>query len=346
MKKDLVPCQGIEEDPAHPAIYPTGIKHKKLTSLQNKILDLIIKRFLATFGDSAVTNFIQATVSIKGHDFVAKGNTILDYGWIPIYEPYFSVKEANLPQLIKGDFVQVNEVTAIEDFTKPLPRYNQATLLNKMESEGIGTKSTRAETINLLIKRKYIIQDKIGLEPTELGFTILETMKKYIPEIVSTKLTAFLESSIKGVEEGELDMINLQKYLENSLMNPLNKIKINEMAIGSDIKNVLVVTEDKRSFGKCPKCQVGNMTLIKSNKTNKRFLACSKFRITGCRTIALVPRFGLIKKSNIVCNCGWPILSVMFKRKSALKTCVNRSCRENRSNKMGSNHNLDPNTSI
>lgn len=346
MKKDLVPYQGIEEDPAHPAIYPTGIKRKKLTSLQNKILDLIIKRFLATFGDSAVTNFIHVTIDLKGHDFVAKGNTILDYGWIPIYEPYFSVKETNLPQLIKGDSVQVNEVTAIEDFTRPLPRYNQATLLDKMESEEIGTKSTRAETINLLIKRKYIIQDKIGLEPTELGFTILETMKKFIPDIVSTKLTAFLESSIKSVQEGELDMINLRKYLENSLMNPLNKIKINEMAIGSDIKNVLAATEDKRSFGKCPKCHLGKMVLIKSNKTNKRFLACSKFRITGCKTIALVPQFGLIKESDIVCTCGWPILSVMFRRKSAWKICVNRSCRENRPNKMASHHNLDPNTSI
>ena len=60
-----------------------------------------------------------------------------------------------------GESVEVNEVTAMEDYTKPPARYNQATLLDKMESEGIGTKSTRADIINLLIKRKYIIQDKI-----------------------------------------------------------------------------------------------------------------------------------------------------------------------------------------
>ena len=124
---------------------------------------------------------------MNGHDFMAKGNTILNYGWIPIYEPYFSINESNLPELRMGESVEVNEVTAMEDYTKPPARYNQATLLDKMESEGIGTKSTRADIINLLIKRKYIIQDKIGLEPTELGFTILNTMKKFIPEIVSTK---------------------------------------------------------------------------------------------------------------------------------------------------------------
>lgn len=346
LKKNLVPNQGVEEDPAHPAIYPTGVKHKKLSIMQNKILDLVIKRFLATFGDSAVTNFNEVTINVSGHDFIAKGNTILNYGWIPLYKPYFSIKEMSLPHLVKGDSVQVNEVTALEDFTKPPASYNQASLLEKMESEGIGTKSTRAETINLLIKRKYITQDKIGLEPTELGFIILDTMKKFIPDIVSTKLTAFLESSIKRVEEGELDMINLRKNLEKSLVNPLNKIKINELAIGNEIRNGLATSEVKRSFGKCPKCHTGEMVLIKSNKTKKRFLACSRFRVTGCKTITIVPQFGLIKKGNSICSCGWPILSVIFKRNSALKICVNRSCRENKSNRTDNHHNLDPNTFI
>ncbi|HEY7694659.1 MAG TPA: DNA topoisomerase I [Nitrososphaeraceae archaeon] len=345
MQKPLVPYQGIDEDPAHPAIYPTGLKHKKLSGPQNKILDLIIKRFLTTFGDSYMANFSEVIITLNGHDFIAKGNTILNYGWIPLYEPYFSIKETSLPHLVKGDSIQVNKVTVLEDFTKPLARYNQANLLEKMESEGIGTKSTRAETINLLIKRKYIMQDKLGLEPTELGFTILDTMKKFIPDIVSTKLTTFLESSIKRVEEGELDMINLRKHLEESLMSPLDKIKINEMAIGNEIKNVLATSLVESSFGKCPKCHKGEMVLIKSNKTKKRFLACSRFRVTGCKTIMIVPQFGLIKKDSRVCTCGWPILSVIFKRNSQRKICVNRSCRENLS-KPDNLHNLDPNTSI
>lgn len=327
-QKHLVPNQGIEEDKAHPAIYPTGVTHKKLSLLQNKILDLIIKRFLATFGDSVVTNFSEVAISVNGYYFIAKGNTILNYGWIPLYKPYFSITETSLPHLVKGDAVQVKEVFALEDFTKPLARYNQASLLEKMESQGIGTKSTRAEIINLLIKRKYIIQSRIGLEPTELGFVILDTMKKFIPDIVSTKLTTFLESSIKKVEEGEFDMMDIRKHLEKSLVNPLSKIKINELAIGNEIKNGLDISEVKKSFGKCPKCHIGEMILIKS-KINKRFLACSKFRVTGCKTIAIIPQVGLIKKGNSICTCGWPILSVIFKRNLSRKICVNRSCREN-----------------
>jgi ssDNA-binding Zn-finger/Zn-ribbon topoisomerase 1 len=155
-----------------------------------------------------------------------------------------------------------------------------------------------------------------------------------------------LESSIKKVEEGELDMTNLLKYLEESLMNPLNEIKINELAIGNEIKNGLATSEVERSFGKCPKCCIGEMLLIKSNKTNKRFLVCSQFRVTGCKTISIVPQFGSIKKGNGICTCGWPILRVMFKRKGVWKICANRSCRENQSNRTDSHYNLDSNTSI
>lgn len=345
-RKHLVPYQGNEEDPAHPAIYPTGVKQKKLNILQHRILDLIIKRFLSTFGSTALTKYIKVTINVNGHDFMAKGNTILNYGWIPIYEPYFSINESNLPELRMGESVEVNEVTAMEDYTKPPARYNQATLLDKMESEGIGTKSTRADIINLLIKRKYIIQDKIGLEPTELGFTILNTMKKFIPEIVSTKLSTFLESSIKRVEDGDLEMIDIRKYLEKSLEIPLNKIKINELTIGDEIKNGLNDSENGTSIGKCPKCHVGEMILIKSRKSNKRFITCSEYRVTGCKAIASVPQVGNIKKSNSICSCGWPILRIIFKRKKIRTICVNRVCPNSRFTKTDSHHNSDLNTSI
>lgn len=342
----LVPYQGNEEDPAHPAIYPTGVKHKKLNILQHKILDLIIKRFLSTFGTTAVTKYTEVTINVNGHDFMAKGNTILNYGWIPIYEPYFGFNESNLPELRMGEPVEVNEVTAMEDYTKPPARYNQATLLDKMESEGIGTKSTRADIINLLIKRKYIIQDKTGLEPTELGFIILNTMKKFIPEIVSIKLSTFLESSIKRIEDGDLEMIDIHKYLEKFLEIPLNKIKINELAIGDEIKNGLNDSENATSIGKCPKCHVGEMILVKSRKSDKRFIACSEYRLTGCNTIASVPQLGNIKRSNSICSCGWPILRIIFNRKKIWTICVNRVCPNSRFNKINSHHKSDLNTSI
>ena len=345
-RKFLVPYQGDEEDPAHPAIYPTGVKQNKLSILQQRILDLIIKRFLSTFGNIAVIKYSEVSVNVNGYQFIAKGNRILNDGWIPIYEPYFSINDSNLPDLTIGERVKVSEVTAMEDFTRPPARYNEASLLDKMESEGIGTKSTRAGIINLLIKRKYITQDKIGIEPTELGFTIFNAMKKFVSEIVSTKLTNFLESSIIGIEKGELNMNDVRKYLEKSLESPLNKIKTNEWAIGDEIKNVLTNSESGMRIGKCPKCQFGEMILIKSNKSNKRFIVCSQYRVTGCNAIASVPQIGLIKKSNTICSCGWPILRIVFARKKLWRICVNRVCPGNTYKKNDSHHDSDSNTSI
>jgi DNA topoisomerase-1 len=345
-RKFLVPYQGNEEDPAHPAIYPTGVKQKKISMLQERILDLIIKRFLSAFGNSAAIKYTEVTINVNGNRFIAKGNTILNDGWIPIYEPYFRINDSNLPDLTIGERLKVSEVTAMEDFTRPPARYNQASLLGKMESDGIGTKSTRAGIINLLIKRKYITQNKIGLEPTELGFTIFNTMKKFVSEIVSTKLTNFLESSIKGIEKGELNMNDVCKYLEKSLESPLNKIKTNEWVIGDEIKDVLTNSENGMRIGKCPKCQFGEMILIKSSKSNKRFIVCSQYRVTGCNAIASVPQIGFIKKSNTICSCGWPILRIVFARKKLWRICVNRVCPENTYKKNDGHHDSDSNTSI
>ena len=327
----LAPYQGKEEDPAHPAIYPTGIKQKKLNVLQRKILDLIIKRFLSTFGNNALTKYSEVTINVNGYYFQAKANGILNEGWIPLYEPYFSINESNLPELKISEPIKVNEIKASEDYTRPPARYNQANLLDKMESEGIGTKSTRAAIINLLIKRKYIFQDKNGIEPTELGFTIFNIMKKFVSEIISTKLTSSLESSIKKIQEGDLEIGDVRVYLEKALSNPINEFKLNESTIGNEIKNVLTSFENKMSIGKCPKCQKGEMILIRSSKTKKRFLACSQYKVTGCNAMAAVPQKGLIKKDS-TCHCGWPILHIMFARKRLWTTCVNRICSNNRYN--------------
>ena len=331
-RKYLVPYQGNEEDPSHPAIYPTGIKEKKLNLLQRRILDLIIRRFLSTFGNNAIINFSEVSINVNGHQFNAKGDKIIKYGWILIYDPYFTFKDSYLPELKIGESLRVSEVTVMDDFTKPPARYNQVSLLDKMESEFIGTKSTRAEIINLLIKRKYITQDKVVLEPTELGLTIFDTMKKFASEIVSTKLTNFLEDSIKSIEDGELNINDLRKYLEKSLESPLNKIKKNQFTIGDEIKNVLVNSENGMAIGKCPKCEHGEMILIRSRHSNKRFIACSNYQTTGCNAIASVPQKGFIKKNNTYCSCGWPVLSVIFATKKSWRICVNRYCRENRHN--------------
>jgi DNA topoisomerase-1 len=332
LKRDtLSPHQGKEVDPAHPAIYPTGVKQKKLNVLERKILDLVVKRFVSTFGNNAVIRYSEVKINVNGYYFQAKSNCVLNKGWIHLYEPYFSINESYLPELKISDSIKVSEIKSSEDYSRPPARYNQASLLDKMESEGIGTKSTRAAIIDLLIKRKYIYQDKNGIEPTDLGFAILNTMKKFASEIISTKLTSFLESNIKKIQEGALEIDDVRLYLEKTLSNPINEFKLNQSVIGTEIRNVLSSINNRISLGICPKCQKGEMIIIRSTKTKKRFLACSQFRVTGCNAMAALPQKGLIKKDS-TCYCGWPTLRIKFARRKMWTICVNRICSKNRNN--------------
>ncbi len=94
--------------------------------------------------------------------------------------------------------MNIVDITLTDKFTQPPTRFNQSSLLEKMEKEKIGTKATRSEIINTLFKRNYInntittsrkkesddIVSKTGIEPTDIGFEIIKSMGKYIPNIV------------------------------------------------------------------------------------------------------------------------------------------------------------------
>ena len=99
----LSPNEGSKTDPAHPAIYPTGEKPKgKLEAVEFKLFDLIIERFLATFGDSALSQHATVTIVVKDeHIFTAEGNRMLYEGWMYFYRPYKSDIGTDLPSCTK-----------------------------------------------------------------------------------------------------------------------------------------------------------------------------------------------------------------------------------------------------
>src|SRR3954449_1826994 len=161
-KNTLEPNEGSQVDPAHPAIYPTGEKPKQsLEDSEMKLFDLITRRFFSTFGDNASTQNITVTITVKDkYIFKAEEKKILIEGWIALYRPYSDIShfitQHILPPINKNDIVKNIGIKLIEKQTQPPSRYNQASLLQKMEKEKIGTKATRAEIINTLYKRNYI----------------------------------------------------------------------------------------------------------------------------------------------------------------------------------------------
>ena len=104
-----------------------------------------------------------------------------------------------VPVLREGDDRVDAEAITVEEHLRAHPaRYNQATLLEKMEREGIGTKATRADIISTLMERGYVAGE--ALVPTELGFSLVEAMRDHCPQIISTGLTRDIEAQLESIE--------------------------------------------------------------------------------------------------------------------------------------------------
>src|SRR4030042_3398277 len=174
-KSTLKPTQGNAEDPAHPAVYPTGnIPGRILDSSEKNVLDLVIRRFLAVFGEPATQHSIKVIIAIGGSQFELNGKRTLEEGWLHFYKPYVHAEDRPLPPVKEGQKLNVKKVVLEDKFTKPLSRYNPSSLLQKMEVEKIGTKATRAGTIQTLYDREYIREEKILV--TDVGLEFVEVL--------------------------------------------------------------------------------------------------------------------------------------------------------------------------
>ena len=139
---------------------------------------------------------------------------ILYDGWMYFYKPYANTSNFDMPYILsilqKGDILKNVDVILTEKLTQPPTRFNPSSLLEKMEKEKIGTKATRSEIINTLFKRNYITNTvaspkeketndlilSTGIKPTDLGFEVIQSMRKYIPNIVSIDLTRSMEEEL------------------------------------------------------------------------------------------------------------------------------------------------------
>ena len=332
-KDRLLPNEGIKTDPAHPAIYPTGEKPKRqLDRMHCKIYDLIVRRFLATFGDPAINQHTTASIDINGsYVFKSEGKSKIHEGWIHFYEPYFIFHEVELPKLNQGDILRNVAVISKEKFTQPPFRFNQASLLEKMEKEQIGTKATRAQIISTLFNRNYIVtsQKFFGIEATDLGFAVIETMKKYVPNIVSTDFTRAMEKDLENIEICKSKSFLIIEYAVDNLIEWLTRFKEKDVDRGDKITDVADITLTKEiTAGTCPLCQKGELRIIISRTSKKRFVGCSNYS-AGCKATAPLPQKGSIKTTTKRCNvCNWPIINIVFSRQLRYpwKMCINMLC--------------------
>jgi DNA topoisomerase-1 len=218
----------------------------------------------------------------------------------------------------------VLRVDSEEKFELGPQRYNQSSLLERMENEAIGTKATRAETIATLMSRGYVAGDQI--RATDLGISLVGTMQEYCPKIVSTELTRETERELEDIEQGRSDGRDVIERAITILLKQIEVLRSNEVGVGDEIRGAAVQSGNSiNAIGACPVCKTGNLLVIRSRKSGKRFVGCSKYS-QGCRASAPLPQRGAIKAAAKPCaKCGWPVVYVRLRR-FPWKLCVNMAC--------------------
>jgi DNA topoisomerase-1 len=255
---------------AHEAIRPTDVHRspqslkKYLTEDQLKLYELIWKRFISCQMAPAV--FENKKVEITAGDkyqFGASGSTLVFPGCLSVYKTADEEEEKqDLAPYLENDILKMTEVKPTQHFTKPPPRFSEASLVKTLEEEGIGRPSTYASIIQTLVLRNYVTRERGYFTPTQLGCLICDLLVANFPKVLDITFTAKMEESLDLVEEGQLDYVKLLKDFYEPFRQEL------EAAMGSIEKSSIAF--DKA----CPLCS-GEM-LVKWGK-NGRFVSCAAF---------------------------------------------------------------------
>jgi DNA topoisomerase-1 len=327
VKPALKPHEGSREDPAHPAIYPTGnLPERLLNKSESNIWDLIVRRFMAVFGDPALGQSLKASINVNGHVFYVRGRRTLEQGWQQSYEPYVKSQETLLPPINEGDLVDFKKVFVEDRFTKPPPRYNPSSLLQKMEKAGIGTKATRADTLQTLYERKYVRNERMTV--TDLGFEVFKILKNHCRKVVSVEMTKELEDRINGIRQNSEKREDVLARAIEVLKPVLKEFKQKEREIGERLGGAMERTRLEESvIGECPTCKTGKLVMIYSKKTGKRFVGCTNYFEGLCKASFALPQKGTIKLRRRNCSaCGWPTIEVRTGIRRAWVLCFNPDC--------------------
>ncbi len=245
----------------HFAIIPTLQKPKHLSEVEQKLYDMVVRRFLAVFYPAA--EYLQTTriTRVGDHPFKTEGRVLKNPGWLAVYGRTGAEDSQNLPVIEPNEKVAVLQVSEEANETKPPPRYTEATLLSAMEgagklveddelreameAKGLGTPATRAAIIEGLIREEYVNRDGRELVPTPKAFSLLFALHMlHLVELASPELTGEWEHKLKLMEAGKLKRDEFMKQIAELVRKVVTVIKTGEIP---DVVYATVPTP-------CPKC--------------------------------------------------------------------------------------------
>jgi len=343
--------KGAQE--AHEAIRPTHMENASIsgTVQEKRLYDLIWKRTAAS--QMADAEIEKTTVNISGTGideiFVANGEVVKFDGFIKVYRESVDDEQAEddgtriLPPLSEGQTLMRREISATERFSQGPMRYNEASLVHKLEELGIGRPSTYAPTISTIQQREYVhkgdkkgderkytvdtlkgkvIAQKMRVEmvgsekgkllPTDIGIVVNDFLMKYFPDIMDYNFTANVEQKFDEIAEGEEQWTDMMKDFYKKFeptvektMNERSEHKAGERQLGIDPKSGRPVYVKIGRFG--PVVQIGSA----DDKEKPRFAQLPANK--GMETITLneaielfkLPReIGLYEGTKVVVGAG------------------------------------------
>ncbi len=210
---------------AHEAIRPTNLHHTPemvkpyLTKDQFNLYQLVWRRFIASQMTPAVYDTVAANISgAKGIIVRATGSVIKFKGFLAVYEEKKDEKEEEkededklLPPLEEGQLLDLKEVLSEQAFTRPPPRFTEASLVKELEKSGIGRPSTYATIMNKIQSREYTVKENGRLKPTELGCVIAQFLEDNFRLIMNVGFTAEMEDNLEKIAEQHKDWKELMR---------------------------------------------------------------------------------------------------------------------------------------
>ncbi len=277
--------KGAQE--AHEAIRPTSLScepkkvRKHLSSDQAKLYELIWNRFLACQMKPMELEVTTVNIEVGNYTFQASGSTVTFRGFSAVYiekedEEPEEKEEVIPPGLEIGEELKLLGLVPEQHFTKPPPRYTEATLIKDLESKGIGRPSTYSQIVSTIQDRKYVEKEKGRLVPTELGVTVNGILVGHFPDLFNVRFTARMEENLDRVESGDVEWLGIVEDFYSSFDETLSKANSQRGAIKESLQEKTDIV--------CEKC--GSPMVIKWGKRGK-FLACSAF--PECRNTKPLP---------------------------------------------------------
>jgi DNA topoisomerase III len=235
----------------HFAIIPTG-KTAKLSDTEQKVYDMIVKRFIAVFYPSAEFEQTTRLTRIKEDTFKTEGRVLIKPGWLAVYgrTPGVASGKDELVPVTAGESAKFESIEVIHEETKPPARFTESTLLSAMEGagkliddealaeamaeRGLGTPATRAATIEGLIAQKYLARDGRELHVTGSGMRLIQLVREMdIEGLYSPRLTGDWEYKLRQMEHGQLKREAFMK----EIVSYTNEIVTKARKLADDAKN-------------------------------------------------------------------------------------------------------------